>query len=53
MSEEEFERLLYKQFMAAGDTQWVNEDKKPNPTYIVNKLWLKNFAKIIKEYYDQ
>ncbi len=41
--------VLHPQFVAAGDTQWANGNEGPDATYIVNRKWLNNFAKLLIE----
>lgn len=42
------EEVLHKQFIAAGDTQYINNEGE-NATYSVNRKWLSNFAKLLIE----
>lgn len=47
IDEKNFEECLEAQFIAAGDTQDIGKENEDNPTYYVNKKWLRNFYKII------
>ena len=46
---DDLDDLLIEQFLAAGDTQYIGpkcDNFKDDSTYYVNKLWLRNLARI-------